>query len=171
MMNRKNDIQVKGNSIGGRQGWEYICNSGEVPVLKADLDKKQEYEEYQEFGNVRIVWDYRGTESFKTCQLAKNSCHGDTYWELSSAGCCLSGSFGFYDAMESIEDANTPIVRKGQIVAIASFSKESKIAYLQHYKINGRVDINCQTVAKFEKLTDEEMQEVVKTANRWCNRV
>ena len=169
MMNRKNDIQTKSNSIGGRQGWAYVCNSGEITVLKADLDIPQEYDEYQTFGNARVVWNYRGSECFKTCRLAKNSCHGETFWELSSGGSYLSASFSAYDAIEMIEDTQTPIVRKDEIVAIASFSKSQKLAYLQLYKMD-RVDIHCSTVVKFEKLTYEEMQEVVKKANRWCNR-
>lgn len=164
----KYDIQTKNNSIGGRQGWAYVCNSGEIPVLKADLDKKQEYDDYKTYGTVRIVWDYRNHEHYKATKLAWNACHGEARWELSSGGCCLSGSFGLSDALEMIEETQTPIVRAGQIVAIASYS--SQTAYLQLYRVSDRVDINCQTVASFNPLTDEDMSEVVKNANRWLNR-
>ena len=167
-MKTKYDIKTAGNSIGGRQGWAYICNSGEVTVLKADLDAPQEYNDFKKYGTVRVVWNYRGRESFKPTTLEWNACHGEGRWELGSAGCCISSSFGLSDAMEMIENTQAPIVRAGQIVAIASYS--SQTAYLQLYKVNDRIDISCQTVASFRPLTDEEMQEVVQMANYWLDR-
>lgn len=161
----KYDIQTRANSIGGRQGWAYVCNSGEMPVLKVDLDSKQEYDDFKKYGKVRVVWNYRGQEHYKVTTLEWNACHGEARWKLGSAGCFLSGSFGLSDALEMIEETQTPIVRAGQIVAIASYSKEK--AFLQLYKLSDRVDINCSTVATFKALTDEEMAEVVKNANRW----
>ena len=163
----KYDIRTAGNSIGGRQGWAYICNSGEVTVLKADLDKAQEYEEYKTYGKARVVWNYRGHEAFSTCELAYNACHGEAFWELTSWGCCLSASFGISDALELIEDSQLPVVRKGEVIAIASYSTKSAI--LRLYKIE-HVDIHCQTVARLIPLTEEEMAEVVKNMNKWLNR-
>ena len=163
----KYDIQTVGNNIGGRQGWAYVCNSGEVTVLKADLDKKQEYEEYKTFGKARVTWNYRGHETFSTCELAYNACHGEPYWELTSWGCCLSASFGLHDALELIDDSQAPVVRKGEVIAIASYSTKS--AMLRLYKIE-HVDIHCQCVAKLIPLSDEEMEEVKKNINKWLNR-
>lgn len=159
------DIQTKNNSIGGRQGWAYVCNSGEVKVLKANLDLPQKYEDYKTYGNVRVVWNYRGRENYKTCQLAWNACDGKANWELTSGGCFLSSSFGLRDAIELIEDSQCQVLRKDDIVAIASYSK--KQAFIQLYKLDGRIDINCQTVATLRPLTDDEMSEVVTNVNRW----
>ena len=163
----KYDIQVKNNSIGGRQGWAYVCNSGEIAVLKANLDSKQEYDDFKTYGKVRVVWNYRGREHFKPTTLEWNACHGDARWELGSGGCCLSGSFGLSDALDMIEETQTPIVRAGQIVAIASYS--SQTAYIQLYRVSDRIDVNCQTVATFKPLTDEEMNEVKQNAVKWLN--
>ena len=163
----KYDIQTKNNSIGGRQGWAYVCNSGEIPVLKADLDRKQEYDDFKKYGNVRIVWNYRGREHYKVTTLEWNACDGEARWVLGSWGCCLSGSFGLSDALDMIEETQTPIVRAGQIVAIASYSSQK--AYIQLYRVSDRVDINCQTVASFRPLTEEEMSEVKKNAVKWLN--
>lgn len=159
------DIKTVNNSIGGRQGWAYVCNSGEIKVLEANLDKPQEYDDYKTYGNARVVWNYRGRENYKTCRLAWNACHGDARWELGSGGCFLSASFGVSDAVELIKDAQLPILRKDDIVAIASYSKEK--AFIQLYKLDGRIDINCQVVATLRPLTADEMSEVVKNANRW----
>ena len=162
----KFDIQVKGNSIGGRQGWAYICNSGEVTVLKANLDLPQEYEDYKTFGNVRVTWNYSGQKHYKTCQFAKNKCNREVArWELTSGGSCLSSSFGLHDAIEMIEDSQSQVVNENDVVAIASYSKET--AYIQLYRV-GKVDICCETVAVLNPLTEEEMQEVVAHANKWC---
>lgn len=164
----RNDIQISGNSIGGRQGWAYVCNSGEITVLKADLSIKQEYNDFKQYGTVRVIWNYRGHESYKSTTLEWNACHEEARWQLGSAGCCLSSSFGLHDALEMIEETQAPIVRGGDVVAIACYSTEK--AFLKLYRLSDRIDINCQTVATFIPLTDEEMKEVVSNANRWCNR-
>ena len=163
----KYDITVAGNSIGGRQGWAYIGNSGEVVVLKADLDKPQEYKEYQEFCNARVAWNYNNSESYKPCTLAHNSCYGEPYWELTSGGCGISAHFGYHDAMELINNAQMPIIKADSVVAIAKYT--SKTVGVSLYKL-GRVDIHCQTVAKLIPLNEEEMNEVVRKINVWLNR-
>lgn len=164
IMKRTNDIVVAANMIGGRQGWAYICNSGEVTVLKADLEKKQEYDDYKIYGKVKAA-DRRGLPH--TCELVYNECDGKSRYELSSGGCCLSASFGYRDAMELIEEAGLQTVQKDDIVAVAEYT--SKTVMLKLFKISS-VDIFCTTAAHFIPLTDEEMQEVVRNANRWCNR-
>ena len=163
----KYDIRTAGNSIGGRQGWAYVCNSGEVTVLKADLDKPQEYKDYEQFEDAKVVWNYRGTEAYHTCTLARNSCHGEAFWELSSSGCALTASFGLSDAMEMIHNAQLPIVRTDKVIAIAQYN--SKAAFLSLYKVD-KVDIHCSTVAKLIPLNDEEMSKVLKNINKWLNR-
>ena len=161
----RNDIQINGNTIGGRQGWAYVCNSMDIAVLKADLDKKQEYDDYKTFGDVRVIWNYRGTESTKVGTLEVEN----GKWGIGSAGCMLKAHFGFHDMMTSIEESNLPIIRANEVVAIALYSKENEVATLNLFRV-GKVDINCMTVARLTPLSDEEMQEVKKDADRWCNR-
>ena len=163
---RKYDIQVKGNSIGGRQGYAYILNSGEFAVLRADLDKNQEYDDFKTYSGVRLAWNYRGHELLKDCTLAWSGENGRDVWELKNYGSCLSASFGLSDVLEMIESANTPIVRKGDIVAIARYSKEW--ASISLFKC-ARIDIHCSTSAVFEPLSDDEMNEIVARANKWLN--
>ncbi len=161
------DIRVNGNSIGGRQGWAYVCNSGEIAVLKADLDASQEYNDYRQYGKVRAIWEYKNRENYKTCRLVNDRCDGGNSWELKSGGCCLSASFTVYDAFDMIDDSQLPIVKRNGIVAVASYSKQSDSASIQLFKLS-RVDINCQTVATLIPLTDDEMNDIKKRAEQWC---
>ena len=161
----RNDIQINGNVIGGRQGWAYTCNSMQITVLKVDLDREQEYEEYKTFDMVNVVWNYRGSESLTDGRLEVEN--GE--WSIGGFGACLHSQFGFHDMMKSIEASNRQVIREGQIVALAFFSKNFEVATLSLYKV-GKVNIHCQTIAHLIPLTDEEMQEVKKNANDWYNR-
>lgn len=160
-----NDIQINANIIGGRQGWAYTCNSHKITVLKVDLDKKQEYEEYKTFDMVNVIWNYKGTESTADGRLEVEN----GKWTIGGFGCCIHSEFGFGDMEKLIEASNRQNIREGQIVALALFSKEYKVATLSLFKV-GKVNIHCQTIAHLVPLTDEEMQEVKKNANDWCNR-
>lgn len=162
---RTNDIKINGNVIGGRQGWAYICNSMKFAVLKADMEKEHEYDDYRVFEKVRVVYSHRGSESLSEAQLEVEK--GE--WFIGSWGCCIKSSFGFHDMMKSIEQANSPIIREGDVVAIALYSDKIEFASLSLFKV-GKVDINCQVVARLNPLTDEEMQKVKDDADRWCNR-
>lgn len=160
----KNDINVVNNMIGGRQGWAYICNSRRFEVLKADLDAPQEYEDYQQYGDIRLVKTCKdGGEISHEGQLV---CENGVY-KITSGGCMLSGSFGFGDCMELIENANLPVLHEGDVVAVAKYSKYSHTALLSLYKV-GKIDMFCQTMTRFTELTDDEMAQVAKDADRWC---
>lgn len=162
----KYDIKISDNKIGGRQGYAYVCNSGEVKVLTANRDLPQEYDDYKQYGKVRVVWNYRGQESYKTCTLTWDS--ESTYcWKLTSGGTMLSASFGYYDLMEMVEDAQSQILRPDDVIAIVSYT--SKVVIVKLYKL-GRVDIHCSIVASLIELSDEEMAEVKAKALRWLNR-
>lgn len=160
-----NDIKVVKNMIGGRQGWAYICNSMKFAVLKADLDAPQEYPNYFEYGNVKVVTKARAGER-ELAHEGQLVCEDGVY-KITSGGCMLSGSFGFEDGMELIENANIPTMREGDIVAIARYSKQTRTALLLLYKV-GKIDMFCQTMTRLTELTDDEMAQVAKDADRWC---
>ena len=109
--------------------------------------------------------NYRGTESRTDGRL---ECEKGE-WSIGGFGACLHSQFTFSDMFESIESSNRQVIREGQIVALALFSKSLEVATLSLYKI-GKVDIHCMTMAHLIPLTDEEMQEVKNDANDWCNR-
>ena len=163
----KYDIKRVANMIGGRQGWAYICNSTRFAVLMADKDMPQEYgEEYQTFGQVRVIKTYKdGSETAITGTLELDN----GKWKIGCGGVGIHAGFGFSDAMELVNNANMPIVRKDDVVAIAQFSKKESFISLMLYKI-GNVDPHCTTVTSLTPLSDEEMEQVMKDAERWCDR-
>lgn len=163
---KKNDIQINGNVIGGRQGWAYVCNSMRFTILKVDLDREQEYDDYKTFDKVRVAEmrdgkiEY-GMDGILECENGK--------WSIGGWGFGIHSSFGFHDMNELIERSNRQVVREGEIVALAFFSKTYEVATLSLYRI-GKVDMFCQTIARLIPLTDEEMEQVKADADRWCNR-
>lgn len=163
MVSMKYDIQIEGNTVGGRQGYAYVCNSGEVKVLKADMDAPQEYDTYKRFGKVKVAWNYRGHESHKVCTLEWD----EGEWTLGSGGTCISADFGYSDLMEMIEEAQLQVLRPDDIVAIAYYTAHA--AFVRLYKV-GKVDIHCMTVAHLIELTDEEMAQVKTNMNKWLRR-
>lgn len=163
-MKKENDICVVGNSIGGRQGWAYICNSMKYPILKVDMDTVSK-DSYKKCGKVKVAYSRRGRESFAvgTLVLEKGKA------KICGHGVMLTASFSYKDMIELIDNANAPVVHEGDIVALGEFSKEVSFANLQLVKI-GKVDINCVVISDLVPLKDEEMQDVVKKANDWCNQ-
>jgi hypothetical protein len=161
----RNDIKTFKNIISGRQGWAYICNSLQFTVIKADMNKPQEYEDYKVFSKVRIATPFKGRDLLSTGTL---ELEGDN-WSIGGYGCCIKAGFDFNDMMESIEEAGLPVVREHDIVAVAQYTKEFEIAALKLFRV-GRVDIHCTTMAQLIPLTDEEMEGIAKDANDWCNR-
>lgn len=160
------DILTVGNMIGGRQGWAYICNSNRFNVIKVDLDKEQEYDTYKTYEQVRVI-----TTSRNGCELLTNArlACDEGKWKLTSWGCCISGSFNYFDAMELVEAANLPQVKEGEVVALAQYSEKNHSVFLQLFKI-GKVNIHCTTVATLEELTEEEMKDIAMDAEMWCRR-
>lgn len=161
----RNDIQINGNIFGGRQGWAYICNSMRFAVLKADMEKEQEYDSFKTFEKVRVIWNYKGHENAMSARLEVENGN----WAIGNGGCCIKADFGFYDMIESIEDANCPIIRENDVVAIALYSADIHFASLNLFKV-GKIDINCQVVARLIPLSEDEMQEIKADAEKWCNR-
>jgi|GEM_PF-2456608 len=163
---KKYDIVAFGNNLTGRQGYAYTCNSMKYPVLLANLDKEQEYKEdgYNVFGNVGVIWSYRNKEHFEVGELI---CDKGT-WGVTGGGACLSSRFTFGDMMSLSIGANAPRIREGQIVVVSMYSKEKEFVINSFFKV-GRVDIHCIRKCNFIPLTDEEMIEICKDAERWCN--
>ena len=159
------DIMAFGNTLTGRQGFAYTCNSMKYPILMADADKEQEFKEecYNIFGKVGVLWSYRNKEHFSIGELI---CDKGT-WGISGGGACLSASFGFNDMLSLSIGANAPRIKEGQIVVVSLYSKNNKFVLNSFYKV-GKVDIHCIRKCDFIPLTDEEMIEICKDAENWC---
>lgn len=164
---RKNDIQINGSYIYGRQGWAYICNSTKYVVLQADMTEKDKEKSYRQFGKVRV---------------AKKSLRGDkeiivtgtfevegSRWMVGGSGCCITSSFGYCDMKELMENASAPVLRKDDIVAIAINMPDVEFAALYMCKV-GSIDTNCMVMTEFIPLSEEEMEQLRVDAENWCNR-
>lgn len=160
----RNEIVISGNTIGGRQGFAYICNSMKYPVLIADIDKHKGENGYCRFDTVRVVCNYSGKEFPISGTLEVE----DGKWSVGNNGCCLSSSFTYSDMLESIINANAPVISEGQIIAVALKSNEVKHCWLMMFKV-GRLNKHCTTLFELIELTKDEMKEVIKDASKWLN--
>lgn len=157
------DIKTLKNMIVGRQGWTYICNSGEIPVLEANLDIPQESADYHIFGKVCV----KCGKTEKPLSIYGNLIYDDDKWYIRNNGCCISNSFGINDMLDLISNSQAPVLTKDQTVAIATHFQ--KMVSLELFRIN-RIDPHCSVVCEFIPLTDDEMVNVVESAEKWCNR-
>ncbi len=160
----KNEIFVRGNTIGGKQGFAYICNSMKYPVLIADIDKHKGEHGFISFDTLRVVWKHCGKEIPLDGTLEVEN----GKWSIGSGGCCISSAFTYSDMLESIIIANAPVIHEGQIIAVALKSSEVKYCWLMLFKV-GKVIINCIKICELIELTDDEIKEVVEDAKRWLN--
>lgn len=161
-----NDIQIASNIIDGRQGWAYICNSRRFSVFVIDLDKKHEYEDFKQFGRCNVAYN--------SAHHGELTAHGtvefsEGKWQIGGGGVGIHSGFDFSDRYELLENANTPTVKAGEVVALAFTSKVSAVSILNLFKV-GKVDPHCMTIAKLTPLTDDEMKQVKIDADKWCNR-
>lgn len=161
------DIVIKGNSIGGRQGWAYICNSMEVTVLNAEINANDSFGdgEWKEITPVKLHEFHRNTNVYYNGMLELEK----GQYKIGGHGACLSSRFSYYDAIELAKASNYPLVMKDKIVAVVENMKDAELVIIKLFKI-GRIDPFCMTMTKLIPLTEEEMQEVRKKAIKWLNR-
>ena len=162
----KYDITINKNAIDGRQGYAYVCNAARFPVLIADLDEYQEYDDYHTFGGARVEWDYNGKKCYSEGYLEYYPLKDK--WSIGHSCSCISSQFTYWDKMDSINNACLPIVRKNDIIAIAACSAKEHKTTLYLLKVT-HVDVLSSRIAALEPLSDEEMRQVAKDAKKWCD--
>lgn len=154
-----------------RQEIGVAMNYGKYPVIGLNMSNKP-YEECDGLivgSKVRVAWDrkdprWEGMTS--TCELV----FSEGKYELNSHGCYISAEFTVDDFIRSIENANTPLVHKGQIVAVAHYQKLNGVKLLRMMKVSPRINTQCMTVATLEDLNEEEMKSVreyIERKLRW----
>ena len=171
MQKTKYDIKTIGNSIGGRQGWAYVCNSHTIPVLLADFTRNARSDNYRSFDKVCVHKKLKSSNHdlnvYGTLVFIGdiNSVEGD--FEIESGGCCIKASFDYSDALELVNNSQAPVVGRDDIVAVCI--KEKTKLTLRLYRV-GAIDTNCSTMCNLKPLTDEEMKIVVTAATAWCEQ-
>jgi len=163
------------NVITERHEIGITMNLGKYPVIGLDMDNKP-YKECDGFivgSKVKVAWDRKDPKwegMTSRCKLVVGEGKYQLKYQLNSPGCCLSADFTVYDFIKDVENANTPLVHKEQIVAVAHYSKSNGVKFLRMMKVSTRIDTQCMTVATLEDLNDEEMKEVrdfIDRRKRW----
>lgn len=129
-------------------------NFGKYPVLSVDLDNKPYPSESYVIGcNCRVAWDssnsqYEGMTS--KCWLEIR----DGQYILSRGGTCLKIDYCMDDFLAEVKNANTPLVHKGQVIAIAHYSRELNLKFVRLMKMSDRIDVQCADVAALEPIEE-----------------
>lgn len=128
-----------------------LMNFGKYPVLSLDYDNIKDG--YGRGCRVRVAWDhsdkrYAGMSS--DCTLV----YVNGEYSLNQGGACLKSSYDVSDFIDNIDRANSPLVHKGETVVLAVYSKSMNLSYCLLLKVEERLDIHCQTVAKLEQITE-----------------
>ena len=139
-----------------------VINFGKYPVIPVDMDNYP-YEEDRSFLKgpikVRVAWDhknprYEGMTTKCTLYVEKGE------YKLGYHGSILKGSYGMEDFLADIEEANTPLVHRDDIVAVPHYSKELGVKMVRMMKVSHHIDTNCQVVATLSDVSDEEAKEI-----------
>jgi hypothetical protein len=132
-------------------------NFGKYPVLSVDLDNKpfeSNDSDFTEGCKCRVAWDRKGEyEGMSSrCKLVIE----DGKYLLTGGGACLTADFAMSDFLDLIENANKPLVHKGQIVAVAHYSRKSGVRFVRMMKVSDKMDIHCTTVTTLEPISEED---------------
>ena len=74
------------------------------------------------------------------------------------------------DFVNDIENTSTPLVHRGQIIAVAHYSRENNVKLLKMMRVSERIDTQCMMVASLKELDEEEMKEVreyIERMKKW----
>ena len=72
----------------------------------------------------------------------------------------MSDNYTIDDFVYDVKRANTPLVHKGQIVAVAHYSKKLHKIYVVIMKGSEKINIQCITVATFKHLESDNMPNI-----------
>lgn len=157
------------NIITERHEMAIVMNFGKYPVLGLELNNKDYSKDFIVGSKVRVAWDRKDPKwegMTSRCELmVENGKYG-----LYSDGCCLTDRYTVEDFVNDIENASTPLVHRGQIIAVAHYSRENNAKLLKMMRVSERIDTQCMMVASLKELDDEEMQEVrdyIERMKKW----
>lgn len=137
----------------------YALNSGKFPVLTIDMEHEMEgYAGCYSGCKVNVVpkserlardhvWT-RGTLKF----------FGDSKkLEVMPESVCLSSHYGYSDVMRSVEFANAPLIKEGDIVTLViDFPEKTRSCLIKLMRV-GRVSDHVFPVCCLEDIPDEEV--------------
>ncbi len=137
-------------------------NFCKYPVLSIDLENQPYRNDIAAAGRkdtyvkgckCRVAWDHKSPQyagmTIK-CELVIEN--GE--YKLTSWGCMLKADYTLNDFLENVKAANTPLVHKGETVAVAHYSQVSGIKFIRLMRVSERIDTNCQVVATLKPIED-----------------
>lgn len=146
-------------------------NFGKYPVLRINMENRPfEGSRYAKGCRVRVAWDS------KDRRYEGMTTHGELFLDddgklgITGEGACLRASFGYSDVMRMAEEANTPVVHKGQPVVVVMEIPSTKTCLVRMMKVESRIDIHCQTVCNLEDIDDESKEEIRRGFKQILNR-
>lgn len=129
-------------------------NFGKYPVLYIDMDaKKYEGSDYCQGCRVRVHWGSQ-TERYKDMYSTGNLYYCDGKFAISNDATCLSADFGRGDVIGMYQQANTPMIHKGDTVVIVMDFSKQKMCKVALMKMPDRIDKFCQTLAVLKEMED-----------------
>ncbi len=166
------DIKVSKNIIGGTQGWAYICNGHEIPVLIADFRNKPQ-EDFICFDKACVKKTLSdGNELYLYGNLVfdedrlKDPTRMDGF-AIESDGCCITNSFTYNDAVELAKNSQLPVIEEYGKVAICVIRNTDVALYL--YKID-HIDSHCAIMCELTPVSNECAKDIAKAAKAWCRK-
>lgn len=129
-------------------------NFGKYPVLYIDMDaKKYEGSDYCQGCRVRVHWDSPDTR-YKDMYSTGNLYYCDGRFAISGDATCLSADFGRGDVIGMYQQANTPMIHKGDTVVMVMDFPKSRMCKVAMMKMPNRINKFCQTLAVLEEIEE-----------------
>lgn len=130
-------------------------NFGKYPVLYIDMDaKKYEGSDYCQGCRVRVHWDSPDTR-YKDMYSTGNLYYCDGKFKISGDATCLHADFGRSDVIGMYQQANTPMIHKGDTVVVVMDFSKSRMCKVAMMKMPDRINKFCQTLAVLTEMEEE----------------
>lgn len=168
---RRIKTEIIGNNLLDRYSIAQALNFGHWPVIPVDMDQRCDMNDkiiYNKDAKVKVHWgrkDARFKDMYSTCKIWIE----EGKFQLMSGCVGLSAEFTMQDFLEDVEIANAPMIHKGDVVAVATYSKKMNTRFVRMMVVNDHIDPHCQVVATLRNCTDEEMEEISRYINARVN--
>lgn len=130
-------------------------NFGKHPVLYIDMDaKKYEGSDYCQGCRVRVHWDDPNPR-YKDMYSTGNLYYCDGKFAISNDATCLSADFGRSDVIGMYQQANTPMIHKGDIVVMVMDFSKQRMCKVALMKMPDWINKFCQTLAVLKEMEED----------------
>lgn len=147
-------------SLTNRQEIAEAINFGKYPVLDIDLSKS---DEYGLKGKTCRIHMGRFNDGEQWLEKAELRAYGDSkVLTFSAFACCLDANMSYYDLIDDVNTAQTPIVEPDSEICVVIHDSKKKAVYAVYIVRTGKVSRHCQTPIQLETV---DVSRFVKMAN------